>query len=170
MRSGLVVLVPALVWLALPFVAFRLSRAIAPPAAESTRKIERIMFDLLAAVPKETAAFMENWALTMINWALKIAVFALIIDTFSASGFLASLAGAVGGELSAILPIQGFARIGTYEAGVVAAMRPFGVTPAEALTGAVNLHLLFLGVSIVCALLSLLIPKPRLKEFDVQVR
>jgi uncharacterized membrane protein YbhN (UPF0104 family) len=121
-------------------------------------------------VPKRTAAFIENWALTMINWALKIAVFALIIDTFSASGYVASLAGAVGGELSAVLPIQGFARIGTYEAGVVAAMRPFGIGPAEALTGAVNLHLLVLGVSIVCALLSLLIPKPRLEEVGVQAR
>jgi hypothetical protein len=160
MRSGPLVLAPALVWLALPFVAFRLSRAIAPPA-EPRSKLERLARDLLAAVPKATAAFIENWALTMINWALKIAVFALIIDTFSASGYLASLAGAVGGELSAILPIQGFARIGTYEAGVVAAMRPFGIGPAEALTGAVNLHLLFLGVSIVCALLSLLIPKQR---------
>jgi hypothetical protein len=160
-RSGLVVLAPAVAWLALPFVAFRLSRAVAPSATEPRSKLEQVARDLLAAVPKESVAFIENWTLTMINWALKIAVFAWIIDTFSASGYLASLAGAVGGELSAILPIQGFARIGTYEAGVVAAMRPFGIGPAEALAGAVNLHLLFLGVSIVCALLSLLIPKPR---------
>jgi hypothetical protein len=160
MRLGPLVLASALVWLALPFVAFRLSPTIAP-AAEPTRKLERLARDLLAAVPKSTATFIENWALTMINWVLKIAVFALIIDTFSASGYIPSLAGAVGGELSAIFPIQGLARIGTYEAGVVAAMRPFGIRPAEALTGAVNLHLLFLGVSIVCALLSLLIPKPR---------
>jgi hypothetical protein len=169
MLSGPLLLAAALIWLALPFVAFRLSPTLSP-AAEPKRKLERLARDLLAAVPKSTAAFVENWALTVINWALKIAVFALIIDTFSASGYLASLAGAVGGELSAILPIQGFARIGTYEAGVVAAMRPFGIGPAEALTGAVNLHLLFLGVSIVCALLSLLIPKPRLERVSAQVR
>jgi hypothetical protein len=160
MRSGPLVLTLALVWLASPFVVVQFSRTIAP-AAEPKDKLGRIARDLLAAVPKATTAFTENWALTMTNWALKFAVFAWIIDTFSASGYVPSLAGAVGGELSAIFPIQGFARVGTYEAGVVAAMRPFGIGPAEALTGAVNLHLLFLGVSIVCALLSLLIPKQR---------
>jgi hypothetical protein len=155
------VLAPAIAWLAVPFVAFHFSSRAGAPAAEPRSKFKRVAHDLLAAVPKTAGAFTENWALTMINWALKIAVFALIIDTFSASGYFPSLAGAVGGELSAILPIQGFARVGTYEAGVVAAMRPFGIGPAEALTGAVNLHLLFLGVSIISALLSLLIPKPR---------
>jgi hypothetical protein len=157
--SGPLVLALAVVWLALPFAALRLSRT-PVPAVEPAGKFKRVAHDLLAAVPKTAGAFTENWALTMINWALKVAVFALIIDTFSASGYFPSLAGAVGGELSAILPIQGFARVGTYEAGVVAAMRPFGIGPAEALTGAVNLHLLFLGVSIISALLSLLIPKP----------
>jgi uncharacterized membrane protein YbhN (UPF0104 family) len=55
--------------------------------------------------------------------------------------------GALGGELSSVLPVHGLAGAGTYEAGVVAALAPFRVSAVEALAAAVNLHLFLLGVS-----------------------
>jgi hypothetical protein len=71
-----------------------------------------------------------------------------------------ALAGAIGGEASTILPVHGFAALGTYELGVVAAMQIFGISVHDALTGAANLHFLLLGVSIAGGLASLLIVTP----------
>jgi hypothetical protein len=41
----------------------------------------------------------------------------------------------------------------------IAAMVPFGVGAADALTGAVNLHLFVLGTTLILGLLALLLPK-----------
>jgi len=55
-----------------------------------------------------------------------------------------------------VLPVHGLAGAGTYEAGVVAALLPFGVAPAAALAGAVNLHLFLLGAALLGGALALL--------------
>lgn len=148
----------AVVWFALLLAVFFSSRALASFAARRETRPFKIAHDVLVAVPQSFGDLVENWLLTMTNWALKLAVFAWIIHSFSSQGYAPSLAGAIGGELSGILPIQGVANFGTYEAGVVAAMRALGVATSEALTGAVNLHLFVLGVSIGGGLLALLLP------------
>jgi len=147
-------------WLGALFAALLLARSPRIPEVEAPTKLAQIARDVLAAVPATAGELMENWFLTLLNWALKLAVFAWIIRVFSGEPYMPSLVGAIGGELSSVLPIQGIAGIGTYEAGVVAAMSALGVAVSTALTGAVNLHFLFLGVSIVGAGVALLIPTP----------
>lgn len=115
----------------------------------------------LLAVPGKWPEFVESWLLTLANWLLKVIVFGWIITLFASADYLRALAGALGGELTAVLPIHGIAGVGTYEAGVVAAMRAFGTSLDDALTGAVNLHLFLLGVSLAGGLVSLLIPLNR---------
>lgn len=154
----------ALAWIASPIVAFvyrrRLARRVVPAAGGG--RVVNLLASLVAAVPDSGRELLENIALTLLNWTIKLAVFAWVILEFSTASYRASLAGAIGGEAVAVLPIQGFAGFGTYEAGVVAAMHPYGVSVSTALTGAANLHLLSLGVSVSAALLSLLIPAPGL--------
>jgi hypothetical protein len=152
--------VAGVVWLGMLFVIYFCSQTLAEFAARRDTKVFRLAQSVLAAFPRSLGELIENWLLTMVNWTLKLAVFAWIIHAFSSQSYAPSLAGAIGGELSGILPIQGFANIGTYEAGVVAAMRAVGVTTSDALTGAVNLHFFVLGVSICGALLALLLPMP----------
>jgi hypothetical protein len=59
------------------------------------------------------------------------------------------LIGAAGGELSVIVPINGFAGFGTYETGVALGMQSVGVALSSSLAGAVNLHFVSLGTAIV---------------------
>jgi glycosyltransferase 2 family protein len=161
LRNGPVALGLFLLWLGIPIAALAYSRTLLQiVSAHRERKAFRLLADALSAIPRSARALLENWLLTLANWALKLSVFAWIILQFTDTTYPSSLAGAIGGEISSILPIQGMAGFGTYEAGVIAGMRVFGDTVSEALTGAANLHLFILGVSMAAAVLSLLIPAP----------
>jgi hypothetical protein len=143
-----IALVVGTVWLALPFAAYPLSQPLMRFAARKDTKPYELLQSAVSAIPETLVRLVEDWLLTMVNWIIKLAVFSWIILAFSGENYVASLAGAIGGEVGSMLPVQGIAGIGTYEAGVVAGMRSLGVTTSNALTGAVNLHLLVLGVSI----------------------
>jgi uncharacterized membrane protein YbhN (UPF0104 family) len=81
-------------------------------------------------------------------------VFAWILAFFADLAWVSALLGAVGGELTSVLPAHGIAGAGTYEAGVVAALVPQGIRLSTALAAAVNLHLFLLGLSIVGGLIA----------------
>ena len=65
-------------------------------------------------------------------------------------------AGAVGGELAAISPVQGVAGIGSYEAGAAAALKLSGIAWVDGLKAAFSLHLLVLASALVSAGIALL--------------
>ena len=101
--------------------------------------------ELMHALPKSPWPFMRALFWTLINWALKLAVYAWLLQQFLPMPFSQSWVGATTGELSSVLPINGLAGAGTYEAGIVAGLLPWGVDKAESLAAAVNLHLFVLG-------------------------
>ena len=70
----------------------------------------------------------------------------------------AAWVGATVGDLTSVLPFHGIAGAGTYEAGVVAGLAPYGLTPESALPLAVNLHLFILASSTLLGLIAWLIP------------
>jgi uncharacterized membrane protein YbhN (UPF0104 family) len=98
---------------------------------------------------------------TLVNWALKLVVFAWIIQQLVAIDFWQALFGAIGGELTVVLPIYSIAGAGTYETGVVVALMPADVAPQEALKAAVNLHLFLLSCTLLSGFLSYLLPRSR---------
>ena len=124
---------------------------------------------VVIAVPGTAGALAEDWFLTAANWLVKLAAFAWVIQVFSEERYVVSLVGAIAGELSAILPVNGLAGLGTYEAAVVGATRFFDVAGEAALTGAVNLHFLVLGTSILSAGCALLVPGTPVRATNVQV-
>jgi hypothetical protein len=156
--SSASVLCVAVAWGASPFLGLLCSRKVTSLLANRKTKAALLIRSIAAAVPNSARRLSEDWFLTVANWLLKLLACGWIIQLFALESFGVSLVGAVAGELAGILPVSGFAGFGTYEAGIVAAMRFFGVTVNDALTGAVNLHLLGLGVSILAAIFALLIP------------
>ncbi len=94
------------------------------------------------------------WLLTLANWALKLAAGATLLAAISHAPWSTGWGGALGGELAAVLPLQGPAGFGTYEAGVWAGMA--ALLPAQspslgqAVGAALALHLCFL----LCAVLA----------------
>jgi len=92
---------------------------------------------------------------------VKLLVFAWGLSAFVELAWQPALLGAVGGELSSVLPIHGVAGAGTYEAGIVAALLPFGIVMEQAMQAAVSLHLFLLGLCVLGGGLALLLKTPR---------
>ncbi|HRE16240.1 MAG TPA: lysylphosphatidylglycerol synthase domain-containing protein [Rhodocyclaceae bacterium] len=94
------------------------------------------------------------WLLTAANWLLKLAVGAVLLSAISGQSWMTAWFGALGGELAAVLPVQGPAGFGTYEAGVwlgfAASMADGAAALATILPAALALHACFL----VCAVLA----------------
>jgi hypothetical protein len=65
---------------------------------------------------------LAGWCLSWGNWLLKLMAVAGLLHSLAPEiaslDFAQALAGALGGELAALLPVQGPAGLGTYEAGV----------------------------------------------------
>ena len=99
-----------------------------------------------------------GWLWTLANWCVKLAVLSQVLALLVGSRLDAGIAGAVGGELGAVLPVQGVAAIGNYEAGVAAALAVFGIGWADGLRAAFSLHLLVLMTALSAAGLALAVP------------
>lgn len=103
-----------------------------------------------------------GWLWTIANWSVKLASQSLLLAAVLGASLGTGAAGALGAELAAILPIQGVAGFGTYEAGAAAALLPSGIDFEEGLRAALALHLFVIGCALAAgALAALLIAAPR---------
>ena len=155
--DGALVGLLAVAWLGLPWAVFQMRPASA--LAGFGQRLPPRWRDRLAGardgLPRTPAAFWRAWFWTLLNWLVKLTVFAWVLRLFAPLPLAAAWMGAIGGDLTSVLPVHGVAGAGTYEAGVVAALAPFGVPATEGLAAAVNLHLFMLGLSLVGGALAL---------------
>lgn len=103
------------------------------------------------------------WLLTLSNWVVKLAAGAVLLSTIADVRVPVAWAGALGGELAAIVPLQGPAGFGTYEAGVWAGMAtdlgPASPQLAQAIPAAIALHLCFLVCAVIAGVVALLLTR-----------
>ncbi|MCG6871120.1 MAG: flippase-like domain-containing protein [Gammaproteobacteria bacterium] len=148
-------------WLApFPYLAYRFSHA-ASRFVEKRRgtRMMDLAADLLASLPRAAGAFWYTWLWTWLNWMVKLLVFAWVFQLFLAVPVTQAWLAAIAGDLTSVLPVHGLAGAGTYEAGIVAALLPFGVAAESTLPAAVNLHLFLLGTAILAGLASVALPR-----------
>jgi uncharacterized membrane protein YbhN (UPF0104 family) len=115
---------------------------------------------LLTALPPRGLSLLEVYSWTLVTWATKFLAFTLVLQHFTGVQPWQAISGVIGAELSSVLPFHGVAGAGSYEAALVIAMTPTGVDASTALSGAVNLHLFLLGVTLALGPLALLLPRP----------
>ncbi len=120
----------------------------------------RLLQRLVEPIPDSFGRFLRIWLWTVAAWGVKFIAFATIIIQFSGLAVGAAVIGAIGGELSSVLPIHGIAGAGSYEAATVGALLPLGVSLEQALLVAVNLHLYLLLASVLFGGGALLLPSP----------
>jgi len=147
-----------LAWMLLPWLGFRL---FAPRLARwrlPAGKLGALLHKAAQALPLDAPLFWRSWLWTLSSWLIKLAVFAWILGLFATMDAGAAWVGVIAGDLTSVLPVHGVAGAGTYEAGVVAALLPFGIDAKTALQAAVNLHLFILGGTLLAGLLSLALP------------
>ncbi|MCB1938383.1 MAG: flippase-like domain-containing protein [Rhodocyclaceae bacterium] len=116
---------------------------------------------LQARLGKVRDAFAEStrharlgWLWTIANWSVKLAAQAWLLAVVLQAAANVGAAGALGAELAAILPIQGVAGFGTYEAGAAAALLPHGIALETGLQAALVLHLFVIACSTLAGVLA----------------
>ncbi|MBP2560596.1 hypothetical protein J2857_003365 [Neorhizobium galegae] len=156
-----------LAFLILPAIAFALrGPAFRLAAKVLPHKAKKLLGEVEAGLPLDAKAFVRAWGATLINWFTKIAVLAWVLGLLGGLSIAASFGGALGGELSSVLPVHAPAGVGTYPAGITAGAVAFGAgtagLPLEELgRAAVNTHLLVIVSSLVGTALSLLAARPK---------
>ncbi|MBX2809652.1 MAG: flippase-like domain-containing protein [Cellvibrionaceae bacterium] len=92
---------------------------------------------------------------TLCAWLCKLAAIVMVVIAVTPLGLLSAFAGAVGGELSSILPVHGVAGAGSYEAAFLVAMTLVESLSVELVALAVTVHLfMFLSTALVTLALS----------------
>jgi uncharacterized membrane protein YbhN (UPF0104 family) len=157
----LAALLMALLTFAVPLTYRWLPASIGYFERKSTGALKGKLSRLREALPTSWRVLLLSSWWTLVNWALKLVVFAWIIQQFIPINFGQSLLGAIGGELTSVLPVNNIAGAGTYEAGVVAALLTADIGHEEALMAAVNLHLFLLSCAILSGFLAYLLPRIR---------
>lgn len=147
------------VWVVLPVIAVIFWETCGAVLDKHDNRFSKLIAGVLKTLPKSRSKLFESWGWTTLNWGVKLVSFAWILTIFAPIDFTESIFGAAGGELSAVLPVNAPAGIGSYEAGVYAAVTPLGIDARHAIIGGVNLHLFVLGMAVVGGLLTFLIPK-----------
>jgi hypothetical protein len=102
-----------------------------------------------------------GWLWTFANWSVKLASQAWLLSALLGTGMYTGAAGALGAELAAILPIQGMAGFGTYEAGAAAALLPAGIALADGLRAVLALHLFVIACALCAGAGAALLPGAR---------
>lgn len=100
-----------------------------------------------------------GWLWTISNWSVKLAAQAWLLAALLGTGMNTAVTGALGAELAAILPVQGVAGFGTYEAGAAMALLPNGIALADGLRAALALHLFVIACSVCAGIIALLLPE-----------
>lgn len=138
---------------------------------QASGKLASLMLKLRQALLEPEHHHPLAWLATLANWSLKLAAGACLLSAVSTAPWLTSWAGALGGELAAIVPLQGPAGFGTYEAGVWAGMAahlpPQSTALAHAVSAALALHVCFLLCAVLAGALASVLTwanKPRLRQ------
>lgn len=161
LEAGITIGLPLCVLLlVLPVLFYPLQHQLKRLTENNTGKLTRLVGKLLEGLPSTRIDLIRCQLISLANWGIKLAIFAWILGSFGEMGTLSTLLGALGGELSSILPLHAPAGVGTYEAGVVAGALIGGAEPGDTLAAAVNLHLLIILGTLLGGLLALALPKP----------
>ena len=153
-----------LVLLVLPLLLFPLK----DPAVELARrklpkKIVKFADQIEDGIPRDVAAFLRAWVLTVLNWGVKVIVLAWVLRLMGIDPIAACFGGALGGELSSVLPVHAPGGVGTYPAGIAAGAAAFGISKASLsllAKASINAHLLVIVSAVVGTGISLLLPAP----------
>ncbi|PKA40384.1 flippase-like domain-containing protein [Rhizobium sullae] len=131
-------------------------------------KAQGFLSEIEIGLPANARAFARAWAMTAVNWLVKVVVLAWALSLMGISPLTASFGGALGGELSSVLPVHAPGGVGTYPAGITAGAVALGASTGKAaLDGlaqaSINAHLLIIVSALTGTAISL--PLGRRRQF-----
>ncbi len=135
-------------FMVMPLAVFPLRGPLMAAArANRSTRLAKLMADVDNGIPSDVSAFVRAWLFTLVNWGIKVMVLAWVLNLLGVVSIPACFGGALGGELSSVLPVHAPAGVGTYPAGIVAGATAFGgAQQKDALavlaSASINAHLL----------------------------
>lgn len=155
---GVLVLPPLpLPWrLALASLAFGLALALPAWVARASRPHH--LLQRLVGTGMQRCFEVDGWVAAWSNWLLRLAVLSLLFSHLADAPAQVLLCAALGTELGGVLPVQGPAGLGPYEAGAWAGARLAGANPASLAGAAVVAHVFCVAVALAAALLLQCLP------------
>jgi hypothetical protein len=139
-----------------PLLLFALHRPVSTYLAGREGRLARLALRLLSGVPDRAAALGLDLLLSWSAWGVKLAALAVVLSQMAAIPLALGVLGAIGGDLSTVLPVHAPGGFGTYEIGALALLAP-GATPGSTgplLAAVVNLHLLVLTTALLAGALA----------------
>lgn len=158
-----------LLWIAFlvsPLAVFPFrDRVLAVARKRFPARLEKLVDEIEDGIPGDIGGFLRAWSLTVFNWGVKVLVLAWVLGLMGVGPVAACFGGALGGELSSVLPVHAPAGVGTYPAGIAAGAAAFGAgKDAAALAllakAAINAHLVTIVSALAGTAIALLIPAP----------
>ncbi|HWT57101.1 MAG TPA: lysylphosphatidylglycerol synthase domain-containing protein, partial [Rhizobium sp.] len=102
-------------FLLLPVAAFAARKPLLRLAARLLpEKAQKFVAEIENGLPLDAVAFARAWAMTIVNWLVKVMVLAWALGLMGVLPMAASFGGALGGELSSVLPVHAPGGVGTY--------------------------------------------------------
>jgi uncharacterized membrane protein YbhN (UPF0104 family) len=123
-------------------------------AREPRLKLLRAATGALQALALAPRHGIAGWVFCIASWTLKLLVLATLLAGLSGLPASAAATGVLGGELAGVLPLQGPAGFGTYEAGVWAGASLRGHSALEIAAPAIAVHLLSLALAVASGLIA----------------
>jgi uncharacterized membrane protein YbhN (UPF0104 family) len=96
----------------------------------------------------------RGWACSAASWSVKLVSLGALLAALGGLGRVEGWTGALGGELAGVLPVQGPAGLGTYEAGVWAGTALRGRSAVEIAAPALAVHLVSFATAIAAGALA----------------
>ncbi|HEY9025062.1 MAG TPA: lysylphosphatidylglycerol synthase domain-containing protein, partial [Burkholderiaceae bacterium] len=125
-------LLPALVRRVHVHARYARARSHAVAAARS-RKAWHLVAKIAGAF-RASRGGLRAWGYAVANWVLKLGIVGALLAPLAGLPYARAFAGALGGELAAVLPLQAPAGVGTYEAGVAVGAQARNAAPNDAET------------------------------------
>jgi len=143
----------------IPYLIFRLRIYIT--RKEVFRK-SKFLSRLITGIPRTSSQFWITFFWTTLNWPIKLLAYGWLLSRIILIPLMDGIWASLTGDLGSIIPLQGLAGFGTYEAGVIFGLTGKGIAMESSVLGAINLHLFILSSSVLSVIFAFIINKPGL--------
>ena len=133
-----------------PLLLFALRRPLAAKLAGHDGKIPALLSRALKGLPQRYSGLAMDLSLSWLSWGIKLTALGWVLSRLANIPQALGTLGAIGGDLSTVLPVHAPGGFGTYAVGVMALLAPGAPLSGALFAGAENLHLLVLTTSLLC--------------------
>lgn len=145
--------------IAAPVVLYVLRRPLARRLGAIDGHISALLLKLMDGLPHSAQGLARDMAMSWLGWGIKLAGLGWVLSRLAGLSASLGVLGAIGGDLSTVLPIHAPGGFGTYEVGVLVLLAPVAAPSPHLLAAAVDLHLLVLTTALVAGALAWVTPR-----------